>query len=251
MTRRTIILIVIGISMLLHGSVGIGLFAAAQLHGDLRRAAIAVQVAEEKKKKAKPPAPKPPPPKPTPRKVASIPKAEPAPVAAPKAAVAKAAPVAMPIQMSNESAPPSAYDSSPGGVVIPTARPAAAKPAAARTVAGIGQDGPKRLKRDLGGAPDETPCSEEPSKPEPVFKTEIEYTAQARAENIEGKLKLRLVVGRDGSVVQVDVLASVSPELDAAAVEAAKKWRFTPAMACGKPVDGGTYILARKFELGD
>src|SRR5881394_3799868 len=119
MSRKTIIFTVIGISVVLHGSVGLGLFAAAQIHGDLRRASIAVQIAEEKKKKAKPPPPKPAPPKPAPRKVASLPKPEPAAPAAPKAAAPRAAPVAMPIQMSNDSAPPSAYDSSPGGVVIP------------------------------------------------------------------------------------------------------------------------------------
>jgi len=94
-------------------------------------------------------------------------------------------------------------------------------------------------------------CTEEPSKPDPVFKTEIEYTAAARADGIEGKLKLRVVVGADGEVVRVDVLSSVSPELDAAAVAAVKHWRFRPAMACGKPVAGGTYVLARRFELGD
>jgi protein TonB len=94
-------------------------------------------------------------------------------------------------------------------------------------------------------------CTDEPSKPEPVVKTEIEYTAAARAEGIEGKLKLKVVVGADGAVLTVEVLSSVSPELDAAAVAAVKHWRFRPAMACGKPVAGGTYVLARRFELGD
>jgi protein TonB len=238
------------VSVIVHAGLAAGLYAAANQRVESRRRAIAVQVAEEKKK---PPAPKPEPkapPKPVPRKVASLPKEAPAPAAMKVAAAPKAAPIAMPIQMSNEPAP--AEDNSPGGIVIPVARPAAAKPAAARTLASVGGDGRKKLKAEPGGDPAaEGPCGEEPSKPEPVFKTEIEYTAQARAEGIEGKLKLKLVVGRDGSVIQVDVLAGVSPELDAAAVEAAKKWRFRPAMACGRPVDGGTYILARKFELGD
>ena len=56
---------------------------------------------------------------------------------------------------------------------------------------------------DLGAGPNlEEHCTEEPSKPEPVFKTEIEYTAAARAEGIEGKLKLKIVVGADGSVLR-------------------------------------------------
>jgi protein TonB len=238
------------VSVIVHAGLAVGLYAAANQRVESRRRAIAVQVAEEKKKPAPPKAEPKPPPKPAPRKVASLPKEAPAPIAAAKASSApRAAPVAMPIQMSNT--PEVAEDNSPGGIVIPIARPAAARPAAAKTLASVGGDGRQRLKPQPGGAAAEGPCEEEPSKPEPVFKTEIEYTAQARSEGIEGKLKLKLIVGRDGSVMQVDVLSGVSPELDAAAVEAAKKWRFRPAMACGKPVDGGTYILARKFELGD
>jgi protein TonB len=237
------------VSVIVHAGLAVGLYAAANQRVEARRRSIAVQVAEEKKKPAPPKAEPKPPPRPAPRKVASIPKEAPAPLAAVKVSASRAAPVAMPIQMSNT--PEVAEDNSPGGIVIPIARPASAKPAAAKTLARVGGDGRQRLKPLPGGAAAEGPCEEEPSKPEPVFKTEIEYTAQARSEGIEGKLKLKLVVGRDGSVLQVDVLAGVSPELDAAAVEAAKKWRFRPAMACGKPIDGGTYILARKFELGD
>jgi protein TonB len=241
------------VSLVVHGSLAVGLLASANHRVEARRRAIAVEVAEKKKPKPAPKAEPKPPPRPAPRRVASIPKETAAPVA-PKAFAPKAAPVAMPIQMSNTPSGP-AVDDSPGGISLPVARAAAAKPAAARTTASVGGDGRKRLKAEPGGAPagegGEAPCTEEPTKPEPLFKTEIEYTASARAEGIEGKLKLKLVVARDGSVIQVDVLSGVSPELDAAAVDAAKKWRFKPAMACGKPVDGGTYILARKFELGD
>jgi TonB family protein len=138
-----------------------------------------------------------------------------------------------------------------GAVAIPVARPAHA--AAPTKVASMEAEPRRRRIHELGpgGPSSEERCTEEPSKPEPVFKTEIEYTAAARADGIEGKLKLRVTVGADGSVVAVDVLASVSPELDAAAVAAVKRWRFRPAMACGKPVAGGTYVLARRFELGD
>jgi len=241
-------------SLVVHGALAAGLMVAANRRVESRRRSIAVQVAEEKKKKA---APKPPPPKPiarppAPRKVAVVPKEAPAP--APVAHAPKAAPVAVPIQMSNAAAV--AEDNTPGGIVIPVNRPAAAaaKPSAVKT-ASVGQEGRKRLKAELGAGPSieggEAPCTEAPTKPVPVFKVKPEYTTQARAEGIEGMLVLRLTVGRDGSVTQVDVLKSVSPELDAASVETAKKWRFTPAMACGKPVDGGTYVFQTTFELGD
>ena len=219
------------ISLVVHLGLAFALFGATNRRVMARRQATAVRLADEKKK---PPAPKPVPKaqvKPAPRKVASIPKEEPAPVKS--APVAHSAPVATAIKMTSDDAVGA------GDVVVPVS---------GRALATVG---PPPSRKPRLGEGDDGPCREEPSKPEPVFKTEIEYTARAKADGIEGKLKLKLVVGRDGSVVDVEVLAGVSPELDAAAVEAAKKWRFRPAMACGKPVAGGSYVLARKFELGD
>jgi protein TonB len=211
------------------------------------RRTFSVQMTETAKKKPPPPKPqaaKPPPPKPKPVAPVEAPKA----AAAPRVAEAPAPkltfePVLTGIEMTN--------DDSPGGVVIPVRAPAAAAPTPTK-VASFEPEARRRRSHDLGAGPQlEQGCHEEASKPEPVFKTEIEYTHAARAEGIEGKLKLKLIVGADGSVVGVEILASVSPELDAAAVAAVRQWRFKPAMACGKPVAGGTYIIARRFELGD
>jgi protein TonB len=221
------------ISLVVHLGLAFALFGATNRRVMARRQATAVRLADEKKK---PPAPKPTPKavvKPPPRKVATapIPKEEQAPARA--APVAHTTAVATAIKMTSDDAVGA------GDVVVPVS---------GRALATVG---PPPSRKPRLGEGDDGPCHEEPSKPEPVFKTEIEYTARAKADGIEGKLKLKLVVGRDGSVVDVEVLAGVSPELDAAAVEAAKKWRFRPAMACGKPVAGGSYVLARKFELGD
>jgi protein TonB len=222
------------ISLVVHLGLAFALFGATNHRVAARRQATAVRLADEKKK---PPPPKPTPKpvvKPAPRKVASIPKEEPA-AAKATAPAPRTTAVATAIKMTSEDAVASA-----GDIVVPVS---------GRALATVGPP-PSRRPR-IGEGAEEGPCHEEPSKPEPVFKTEIEYTARAKADGIEGKLKLKLVVGRDGSVVSVEVLAGVSPELDAAAVEAAKKWRFRPAMACGRPVAGGSYVLARKFELGD
>ncbi len=246
MKKSTIVL-----SVLLHGGVAIAVINVAK-PGSIRRS-FSVQMTETAKKKAPPPkpaAPKAQPPKPRVAGPASAPK--PAASASPpklaEAPVPKAAapvPVLDNIEMSNIA------DDSPGGVVVPVARPAAAAPAGTR-VASMQPMAPRRHRRELGPGPQlDEACNEEPSKPEPVFKTEIEYTHAARAEGIEGKLKLRVTVAADGSVLNVEVLSSVSPELDAAAVAAVRQWRFKPAMACGKAVSGGTYVLARRFELGD
>lgn len=236
------------VSMIVHGGVAVALLTTSQHRASGKN--FFVQMTEAKKKEVADKPHKAPPPKPKVAKVdhpaehkmTAAPKA--APVEAPQA-VAKlpVAPLAMDLAMSNEDIG--------DAVAIPVARPPQA--AAPTKVASIDAEPRRRRMHDLGpGGPIvEERCTEEPSKPEPVFKTEIEYTAAARAEGIEGKLKLRVVIGGDGAVLTVEVLSSVSPELDAAAVAAVKRWRFRPAMACGKPVAGGTYVLARRFELGD
>lgn len=241
MRARTVI-----VSFLVHAGLVTSLLVAAKERATRR--ATAVALAETRKKVEKPKAKSQPPP--TPVKVA---KAQVAPRPAPEAkatapvAPKAAAPVATALEMSND-------DATPGGIVVPSkaaAAPAAAA-AAPKVASAISEARKQRQKAELGPGPSgEAPCEEEPTKPEPVFKAEIEYTAAARAEGVEGKLKLKLTVGADGAVNQVEVLAGVWPELDAAAIAAAKQWRFKPATACGKPVEGGTYILARRFELGD
>lgn len=235
-------------SVLIHGGVALALLTASQKR--VVGKTVFVQMTETAKKKPKavekkvekrePPKPRP---QPVERKVAT---ALAHPVAAPQP-VAKVAPVVAPIEMSNEE------PIGEGDVVIPVARPAAAAPV---KVASMEAERPRRRLRETSGPaqgpiPVDEACHEEPSKPEPVFKTEIEYTANARSEGIEGKLKLRVTVGANGEVTGVDVLSSVSPELDAAAVASVRRWRFKPAMMCGKPVAGGVYIVARRFELGD
>jgi len=98
----------------------------------------------------------------------------------------------------------------------------------------------------------DAPCTEEPSKPVPLAKTTpIEYTPRAQADGVEGRLELDITVAADGSVERVQVVEPVEPALDAAAVAAVKTWRFRPSSRCGKPVGGGVYSLARRFELGD
>jgi protein TonB len=235
------------VSLAVHGVVALALLGASQHKASGKSYFVQLQEAKKKeiKEKAKAQPPKP--------KVAKVDRAsehKPAPALkvtpvtpVPTAAKPPIAPIAMDLAMSNEDIG--------DAVAIPVARPAQA--AAPTKVASMTAEPRRRRIHEIGpgGPSSEERCTEEPSKPEPVFKTEIEYTAAARAEGIEGRLKLKVTVGADGSVLSVQVLASVSPELDAAAVAAVKQWRFRPAMACGKPVAGGTYVLARRFELGD
>ena len=65
------------------------------------------------------------------------------------------------------------------------------------------------------------------------------YPADAIESRISGKVVMRVLVGADGSVKDVVVEESVPVGVfDAASVEAARKWRFNPAIEGGQPVDG-------------
>ena len=238
------VLLTVIISVALHVGLATGLVAVAQKR-EVRRRAISVAVQDEKKKEAhkvKPPAPPKAVARPAPSKVVA---AAPTPTAAP-AHAAHAAPVAMNLAMSNSSS--GDLDVGPG-IGLHGRAPAAA-PAAAKVASAISE---ARVKHMKDAAASDEPCNEEPTKPEPVFKTEINYGVypQAQQDGIEGKLKLRFTVGETGEVTNVEVLTGIDPGLDAAVVAAAQRWRFKPAMACGKPVAGGTYVFAARFELGN
>jgi protein TonB len=63
------------------------------------------------------------------------------------------------------------------------------------------------------------------------------YPDQARAERIEGTVIVEALIGTDGRVIDVHVLRSVHPLLDASAVEAVSQWEYTPTLLNGEPVE--------------
>ncbi len=235
--RLTTVVLSVG----LHIGLAVGLVAVAQKR-ELRRRAISVAVQDEKKK-AKPPKP-PAPPKPIVRP--QIAKVEPvaAKAAAAPAAHAAAAPVAMNLAMSNAG-----LDIGPGIGLEGRAKPTAAP---VKVASAISERRTQHTREEAGGGA-EAPCEEEPTKPEAVVKTPLDYTLypQAQESGLEGKFKARLTIDADGQVSSVDVLTSIDTAFDAAIVAALQRWRFKPAMACGKAVAGGTFVIARTFELGD
>lgn len=69
-----------------------------------------------------------------------------------------------------------------------------------------------------------------------LHKVEADYTVQARSKRIEGASRLYTEISKDGVPVNIRVVKSLDPGLDAKAVEALKQWRFRPAERDGKPV---------------
>jgi protein TonB len=237
-------------SLALHGVIGWAALQAA--HERKARRATTVALADTKKPPPKkvtpPPAPPAPPPAARPRPPAPHPTVAPAPAPVATPAAAAAAPAA---------GPPSAgeFGNDPGmdlgtghGHRDETRGPSAA-PVTPRPPAAAVKSPPKLAPPPA--PPEGAACPEPPGKPEPTMRTEIEYTEEARAAGIQGRLVLVVTVDADGAVTDVKVVAGVDPALDAAAVATVKTWRFKPALACGKPVAGGTFKIARRFELGD
>ncbi len=72
----------------------------------------------------------------------------------------------------------------------------------------------------------------------------------SRLEAVEARVRLRLLVHADGAVGGVDVaVSSGRPELDGAAVAAARSWRFLPARRDGNAIDS-TVLIWVSFVAG-
>ncbi len=70
----------------------------------------------------------------------------------------------------------------------------------------------------------------------PVRITDPEYPAAARERGVRGTVLVEFVIDVSGRVSSARVLESV-PELDAAALDCVRSWRFKPALRAGKPVE--------------
>jgi periplasmic protein TonB len=71
--------------------------------------------------------------------------------------------------------------------------------------------------------------------PEAVTKVNPTYPDIAREAQVEGKVVVQALVGKDGKVKDTRIQVSV-PMLDKSAEDAVKQWVFKPALANNKPV---------------
>jgi periplasmic protein TonB len=80
-------------------------------------------------------------------------------------------------------------------------------------------------------------------QPRPVYPPELQQAG------VEGVVRLRAIVGKDGLVLQPQVINSVDPRLARAALDAVAQWRYQPALLNGEPIETLTQIDV-SFELG-
>lgn len=114
-------------------------------------------------------------------------------------------------------------DARPSAPALP--RPAAPPPAPAAPV-----------------APAPAPVAAD-SAPRPVSAPAPRYPREAQRRRAQGTVLLRVHVGTDGRPRDIDLVeGSGFRELDRAAADAVRRWRFAPAMRGGQPVEGTVQV---------
>jgi TonB family protein len=77
------------------------------------------------------------------------------------------------------------------------------------------------------------PCA---TPPRAVYSPPPEYSEEARNARYQGTCVLLMIVESDGHTSHIRVASRLGMGLDEKAIEAVKRWKFTPAVKDGKPV---------------
>jgi TonB family protein len=72
-------------------------------------------------------------------------------------------------------------------------------------------------------------------------KTTPDYPETARHEHLAGTVKLHAVIGQDGRVPRLNVIKGYC-SLAQRSLEAVNRWRYTPTMSLGQPIEVDTTI---------
>jgi TonB family protein len=86
------------------------------------------------------------------------------------------------------------------------------------------------------------------SAPKVEHRMDPKYSEFAARDKVQGTLRLRVVVDASGIPQRLAVSQPLGYGLDASAVEAVRKWRFTPGMKDGSPVAAGV-VVEQQFSL--
>lgn len=84
--------------------------------------------------------------------------------------------------------------------------------------------------------------------PKRLVTTQPAYPAFARTANVQGVVELSIVIDVSGAVTRAQVVKSI-PQLDKAAIDAVKQWKYAPTVVNGAPVPV-TMVVQVAFTLG-
>jgi periplasmic protein TonB len=74
-----------------------------------------------------------------------------------------------------------------------------------------------------------------------IHRVEPVYPVLAKQTHREGRVELRAIIGTDGTIQSLQIVAS-DPLFDRSALEAVQQWRYRPTVLNGQPVEIDTYI---------
>jgi len=223
-----------------HGALGVGV---ASIEIKKSRASTAISYAEAQKKKK--------PPEPTKVEEAPPEKTPKARALAHRAAPAKAAAEAPPPPKANNA--PAAFEGLPDfgvsltggvngtGIALPIGGGGAPRERSVEKVV-------RKAAAPVAAALPSDGCDEPAAKPKPISVPQPGYTDDAQAAAIEGKVRVQLTVDESGKVIDVKLIAGLGHGLDEAALAAARRATFEPALRCGKPTSA-TFTISMRFKL--
>jgi TonB family protein len=102
---------------------------------------------------------------------------------------------------------------------------------------------------DAGVAQGSSPATSVDTRPIPLNSPTPRYSEQARNNNTQGTVTLRLLIGADGLVKQVRVVRGLPDGLNEQAIQVAYQLKFKPAMKDGVPVPYWQTVTI-EFNLG-
>lgn len=68
------------------------------------------------------------------------------------------------------------------------------------------------------------------------------YPPEAKQARVQGTVRMRAVIGKDGDVVGLTLLMSPSAELARSAMDAVNQWKYTPTLLNGNPIEVQTEV---------
>jgi len=104
-----------------------------------------------------------------------------------------------------------------------------------------GQETPAAAPQASPPSPQRTRVSQGVAQAGLVFKVDPEYPPVARLARIQGSVVLHAIIGKDGTVQQLQVVSG-NPLLAAPALNAVKNWRYRPYLVDGQAVEVETTV---------
>jgi protein TonB len=71
--------------------------------------------------------------------------------------------------------------------------------------------------------------------PQRLVQVQPIYPQIAKAAHVEGTVELSIVIDATGNVERADIVRSI-PQLDGAAIQAVKRWKYSPTLVNGSAV---------------